>query len=82
MRYRRQVNYHSIGLEGKEYRSDIEVAGVVDSWIRDFERIYGKGVAYTKAGIELVSMDIDAIGKMTRPVLRSYPSKERMPLKL
>jgi N-methylhydantoinase A len=75
MRYRRQVNYHSIGLQGKEYRNDLEVAEIVDSWIRDFERIYGKGVAYTKAGIELVSMDVDVIGKMTRPVLKRYPEQ-------
>ena len=40
--------------------------------MKDFERVYGKGVAYTKAGIELVSMDIDAVGKVVKPALKSF----------
>lgn len=70
MRYRRQVNYHTITLPGKEYKTEKDVKNIVDAWMEDFESVYGKGVAYTKAGIELVSMDIDAIGKTTKPSLK------------
>jgi N-methylhydantoinase A len=73
MRYRRQVNYHAVSSLGREYKNDEDVAGIIESWIRGFESVYGKGVAYTKAGIELVSMDIDAIGKMVKPVLKQLP---------
>jgi len=61
MRYRRQVNYHSVQLQGKRYEQPEEVAGIVDSWSQGFRGRLRKGVAYKKAGIELVSMDIDVI---------------------
>jgi len=73
MRYRRQVNYHTIALPGKEYTTEKDVQKIVDAWMDDFESVYGKGVAYTKAGIELVSMDIEAIGKTVKPVLKAAP---------
>ncbi len=44
----------------------------MESWVQDIEKIYGRGVPYTKAGIELVSMDIDAVGKVVKPVLKSF----------
>jgi N-methylhydantoinase A len=70
MRYSRQVNYHTVALPGKRYRSDEDIQEIVNAWMNDFESVYGKGVAYTKAGIELVSMDIEAIGKTVKPVFR------------
>lgn len=73
MRYRRQVNYHSSSLPGKAYETKQDIEEIVENWIEEFEKIYGKGVAYTKAGIELVSMDIDAIGKSVKPVLKPHP---------
>lgn len=71
MRYRRQVNYHTIALPGKDYTTDRDIQNIVDAWMDDFESVYGKGVAYTKAGIELVSMDIEAIGKTVKPALKA-----------
>jgi N-methylhydantoinase A len=73
MRYRRQVNYHAVSLPAKEYKDEGDIAGLMESWVQDFERVYGRGVAYTKAGIELVSMDIDAIGRVIKPVLKRHP---------
>jgi N-methylhydantoinase A len=72
MRYKRQVNYHTVALPGKEYTNKKEVDEVLDSWIDSFESIYGKGVTYTKAGIELVSMDIDAVYRVTKPSIKTY----------
>lgn len=74
MRYRRQVNYHSIALPGRNYTTAADIKNIVDTWMNDFESVYGKGVAYTKAGIELVSMDIEAIGKTVKPILK--PTQE------
>ena len=72
MRWARQVLYHSMPLPAKEYKSDEDIRDLVERWAQDFERIYGKGVAYTRAGIEAVSMDIDCIGKVPKPTLRRY----------
>jgi len=73
MRWARQVLYHSVPLPVKEYKNDEDVAWLTEQWAQDFEKIYGRGVAYTRAGIELVSMDIDAVGKVVKPVLNRYP---------
>jgi len=75
MRWARQVLYHSVPLPAREYKSDEDMRGLVEQWAEDFEKIYGKGVAYTRAGIEAVSMDIDAVGKVAKPLLRAYPEK-------
>jgi N-methylhydantoinase A len=73
MRWARQVLYHSVPLPVKDYKNDEDVAWLTEQWAQDFEKIYGRGVAYTRAGIELVSMDIDAVGKVVKPVLKCYP---------
>jgi N-methylhydantoinase A len=73
MRWARQVLYHSVPLPVKDYKNDEDVAWLTEQWAQDFEKIYGRGVAYTRAGIELVSMDIDAVGKVVKPVLKCFP---------
>ena len=73
MRYRRQINYLSITSPVKEFKSDQDVAELETTWKTEFENVYGKGSAYAKAGIELVSVDVDAIGKALKPVVKSYP---------
>ncbi|MFX0203526.1 MAG: hydantoinase/oxoprolinase family protein, partial [Candidatus Hodarchaeota archaeon] len=73
MRWLRQVLYHSLPLPAKKYESEKDVSWLIESWAKDFEKVYGKGVAYTRAGIELVSMDIDVIGKTMKPTFRRYP---------
>ncbi len=73
MRYRRQINYLSITSPVKKFRSDRDVTELETTWKAEFENVYGKGSAYAKAGIELVSVDVDAIGKALKPVVKSYP---------
>jgi N-methylhydantoinase A len=79
MRYRRQVNYHTIELPGKDYKTDGDIKKIIDTWIEDFEKVYGKGVAYTKAGIELVSMDIESIGKTVKPSVKHFKEGDTDP---
>lgn len=73
MRWARQVLYHSVPIPPREYKSDEDVAWLTEQWAQDFEKIYGRGIAYTRAGMELVSMDIDAVGKVVKPVLKRFP---------
>jgi N-methylhydantoinase A len=73
MRYRRQVNYLGITVPRKKYGSDADVIELTEAWKEKFDEVYGKGSAYPKAGIELVSVDIDAIGKVVKPLVKRYP---------
>lgn len=79
MRWARQVLYHSMPLPAEEYKNDEDIKNLIERWAQDFERIYGKGVAYTRAGIEAVSMDIDCIGKVPKPALRRYQEEQSSP---
>ena len=74
MRWARQVLYHSVSLPAREYETAEDISALIEEWARDFERVYGKGVAYTRTGIELVSLDVDAVGKVVKPDLHSYTS--------
>jgi N-methylhydantoinase A len=37
-----------------------------------YEEVYGEGSAYREAGIELISITVDAIGRTSKPALRVY----------
>jgi N-methylhydantoinase A len=67
MRYRRQVNYHSIFLPRADYKTDADIEELVNHWVSDFQKVYGKEVGYSTSAIELVSMDIDAVGETEKP---------------
>lgn len=79
MRRVRQVLYHSVAVPAREYKSDEDVKWLMEQWVEDFERIYGKGVGYGKANIEAVSMDIDAVGKVIKPSIKRHAGKESSP---
>ncbi len=74
MRYQRQVNYLSVTMPAKRFGQDKEIVELIGAWKRKFEEIYGRGSAFPKAGIELVSVDVDAIGKVIKPVVQRYPN--------
>jgi N-methylhydantoinase A len=74
MRYRRQVNYLTISATSKTYESEVDVGRLVEIWKQKFEDVYGKGSAFPKAGIELVSVDMDAVGKVPKPAMKQYPA--------
>lgn len=79
MRFRRQVNHHTISLPAREYQTKKDVEALAESWLEDFAKIYGKGVVFSKSGIELVSMDIDGIGSAVKPKVKSYDEGTRDP---
>jgi len=79
MRFRRQVNYHTISFPAKEYKTKGDVEALAEAWIEDFSKVYGKGVVFTKAGVELVSMDIDSIGHAVKPTIKRYPEGSKDP---
>ncbi len=76
MRYRRQVNYHSISLPRMDYQNEDNINRLVKSWISDFQTVYGKEVGYSPSAIELVSMDIDAVGETEKPQIKAGRKKK------
>ncbi len=70
MRYRRQLNELPVRVPTKRYDVD-DIKGITDEFDRRYEETYGAGTAYSEAGIELISLSIDAVGKTSKPEMRS-----------
>ncbi|MDP2727892.1 MAG: hydantoinase/oxoprolinase family protein [Dehalococcoidia bacterium] len=71
MRYRRQVNYLGVAVPPVLYDQG-KVDGALEIWKQKFEEVYGAGTAYPEAGIELVAAEIDAIGAVVKPILKTF----------
>ncbi|HLB11467.1 MAG TPA: hydantoinase/oxoprolinase family protein, partial [Dehalococcoidia bacterium] len=70
--YRRQVNYLGVAVPAVVYDRE-RVDEALEIWKGKFEEVYGAGTAYPEAGIELVAAEIDAIGRVVKPILRTFP---------
>ncbi|MBI4334337.1 MAG: hydantoinase/oxoprolinase family protein [Chloroflexi bacterium] len=68
MRYRRQMNELALAAPSRDY-SEADLKKIMDDWEIKFEELYGKGSALRQAGMELISIEIDAIGKTVKPVI-------------
>lgn len=71
MRYRRQLNELAISVSVKEYDEN-DILRIMEIFDQKYEEVYGEGSAYREAGIELISITVDAIGKTSKPALRIY----------
>ena len=68
MRYRRQ----SAGVEipaGWDRLNVKRVTEMQSNFEKKYEELYGVGAGYTKAGIEISEMRVDAVGKVAKPKL-------------
>ncbi len=68
MRYRGQVNELSVTVPSEEY-DEAAIARVIRQWEERYEQVYGAGSTHTEAGIELVSINVDAVGATVKPAL-------------
>jgi N-methylhydantoinase A len=69
IKFRRQVHNVRIAVRAGELRSE-EVEALVMSFEEAYERIYGKGTAYRRAGIELSNFVVTATTKTYKPQLK------------
>ena len=78
LRYRRQLNELAIPVPVKVYdQNDIlDIMGIFD---QNYDEVYGEGSAYREAGVELISMTVDAIGKTAKPALQAYEARGESP---
>ncbi|MFH1487863.1 MAG: hydantoinase/oxoprolinase family protein, partial [Pseudomonadota bacterium] len=71
LRYRRQLNELAIPVPVKAYDED-DVLKIMKNFDEKYDEVYGEGSAYREAGVELISITVDAIGKTAKPPLQVY----------
>jgi N-methylhydantoinase A len=72
MRYTRQVNEVPVQIPGGELSAK-DRKTIEDAFNRKYEELYGAGAGHAEAGIEVISIAVDAIGATVKPTLRKYP---------
>jgi len=72
MRYTRQVNEVPVQIPNGRFTSD-DRARIEAAFNAKYEEMYGAGAGHAEAGIEVISIAVDAIGATVKPKLRSHP---------
>jgi N-methylhydantoinase A len=76
MRYRRQT----AGVElpvGRERLTAERIAKLQELFEKKYEELFGAGAGYTKAGIEISAIRVDAVGRVAKPRLKAERGKSR-----
>jgi N-methylhydantoinase A len=68
MRYRRQTAGVEMPVSWERF-STKRLAEIQTAFERKYEELYGVGAGYTKAGIEISEIRVDAVGKVAKPRL-------------
>src|SRR5579859_885049 len=69
MRYTRQVNEVGVQIPSDSLRAS-DRANIEAAFNAKYEEMYGTGAGHAEAGIEIISIAIDAIGATVKPTLR------------
>ncbi|MBI2371743.1 MAG: hydantoinase/oxoprolinase family protein, partial [Deltaproteobacteria bacterium] len=72
MRYRRQMNELAVEVPGGLY-DEARIEQIMALFERRYEETFGRGSSYREAGIELISIAVDAIARTPKPRLQSLP---------
>jgi N-methylhydantoinase A/oxoprolinase/acetone carboxylase beta subunit len=78
MRFRRQSQGEEVGLPWDRF-DPARVAELERLFVDRYEELYGAGVAYAEAGIDIGAVRVDAIGRVERPTLPAHPSGDASP---
>ncbi len=80
MRYRRQLNELAVTVPTMQYGSD-DIKSIMTEFNLHYETVYGKGSAYKEAGMELISIKVDAVCQAAKPVLETKSRADSEPRK-
>lgn len=72
VRYKRQTHELPTPVPVKDILTAQDIDSICDSFERLYEHEYGKGSAYREAGMEMVTFEVRAIGKLVKPSLERY----------
>jgi N-methylhydantoinase A len=78
MKFRRQVHNVRIPAPAGEL-AEKAVGALLDSFEQSYEKIYGKGTAYRKAGVELSHFVVSATVRTYKPKLKALPPQGESP---
>jgi N-methylhydantoinase A len=78
MKFRRQVHNVRIPAPGGDLE-EREVGALLDTFEQSYEKIYGKGTAYRKAGVELSHFVVTATARTYKPKLKALPPQGESP---
>lgn len=68
LQFRRQSTGEEIPLPWDRF-TDERVAALPDIFVEHYERLYGKGIAYAEAGLDIAGLRVDAVGRVAKPEL-------------
>lgn len=68
MRYRGQVHEVTVTVPAKPL-TDQDLKGLVASFERNYQSLYGRGTVFSEAGYEIVSFRVDVTGRTKKPLL-------------
>ncbi len=78
MRYRRQTAGVELPLTWDRF-SLKRLAELQTAFEKKYEELYGVGAGYTKAGIEISEIRVDAVGLVSKPRLKTRRTKKNAP---
>jgi N-methylhydantoinase A len=78
MKFRRQVHNVRIPAPSGEL-GEKEIGALLDNFEQSYEKIYGKGTAYRKAGVELSHFVVTATVRTYKPKLKALPPQGESP---
>jgi N-methylhydantoinase A/oxoprolinase/acetone carboxylase beta subunit len=70
LQFRRQSTGEEIPLPWDRF-TDERVADLPRIFVEHYERLYGKGIAYAEAGLDIAGLRVDAVGRVAKPELRA-----------
>ncbi|HXV84197.1 MAG TPA: hydantoinase/oxoprolinase family protein, partial [Candidatus Binatia bacterium] len=76
MRYRRQTAGVEMPVSWDRFNTR-HMTALQNAFEKKYEELYGIGAGYTKAGIEISEMRVDAVGKVAKPRLSASRKKKR-----
>jgi N-methylhydantoinase A len=74
MRYRRQTAGVEMPVAWDRFTAD-RLARLQELFETKYEELFGAGAGYTKAGIEISAIRVDAVGRVAKPRLKAQRSK-------
>jgi N-methylhydantoinase A len=72
MHFRRQTTGEELELPWDRFDEE-RVAELAERFVDRYEELYGAGVAYRDAGIDISGVRVDAVGHVAKPELRAAP---------
>jgi N-methylhydantoinase A len=78
MQFRRQTSGEELALPWDRF-TPARVDELVRLFVAHYERLYGEGVAYTDAGVDISGLRVDAVVAVSKPELPEFAGREADP---